>query len=96
MQNSEVTFVVRLKQHGNGAQSPIAQSSRKFPSQPGYLIYAEIQCRTAASPFFWQGAGFWWHPGSCSSSIMAALRPTDSTEMVQQRDFQKQEQELDG
>jgi hypothetical protein len=27
---------------------------------------------------------------------MAALRPTDSTEMVQQRDFQKQEQELDG
>lgn len=58
MQNSEVTFVVRLKQHGNGAQSPIAQSSRKFPSQPGYLIYAEIQCRTAASPFFGKEQGF--------------------------------------
>jgi len=49
---------------------------------------------SAASPFL-QGAGFGWHPVSCSSSIMAALQPTDSTDMVQQRDLQKQEQELD-
>jgi hypothetical protein len=60
-------------------------------NQPGYLTYAEIQCCQSSLFFFLARR----HPVSCSSSIMVALRPTDSTEMLQRRDFQKQEQELD-
>lgn len=70
-------------------------------NQPGDLTYDEIQCCQFfffLLFFFWQGTGFWRHPIQSAIPALSWLHCGKRTppEMVQRRDFQRQEQELDG